>query len=140
LEFALRYKVLTETDELALWWTTDTKGSGVRLGTLLKFGLYSGGQGYFTTFLKTLGLLNANKTVTDQQSASYFRLETANWLVLGLDTGYHSGGVPAWLGDSHRNGGSGRMRAHATWFRKLHSAQIDCAIKLVCRNCSNAAK
>jgi Calcineurin-like phosphoesterase len=77
--------------------------TGVRwpLGSLGSFALmgnhemYSGGQGYFKTFLITLGLLNPNKTIRDPQSASYFCLETAHWLVLGLDTGYHSGGVPA---------------------------------------------
>jgi hypothetical protein len=57
--------------------------------------MYSGGQAYFQAFLAELGLLNADKTVKDPQSASYFCLETEKWLVLGLDTGYHSGGVPA---------------------------------------------
>lgn len=56
--------------------------------------MYSGGQGYFQAFLSTLGLLNPDKTVKDPQSASYFCLEAEHWLVLGLDTGYHSGGVP----------------------------------------------
>lgn len=50
--------------------------------------------GYYQTFLKTLGLLNAG-SVKDPQSASYFCLDTGHWLVLGLDTGYHSGGMPA---------------------------------------------
>ena len=76
---------------------------GVRwpLGTLGSFALmgnhemYSGGQGYFKEFLTTLGLLDANKSVRDPQSASFFCLEAANWRILGLDTGYHSGGMPA---------------------------------------------
>jgi hypothetical protein len=57
--------------------------------------MYSGGQGYFQTLLITLGLLSPPNTVKDPQSASYFCLEAEHWLVLGLDTGYHSGGVPA---------------------------------------------
>jgi len=55
--------------------------------------MYSGGKGYFTTFLNELGILSSGK-VTDPQSASYFCLENAHWLLLGLDTGYHSGGLP----------------------------------------------
>jgi hypothetical protein len=57
--------------------------------------MYSGGQGYFQNFLTTLGLRNADNSVKDPQSASYFCLEAEHWLVLGLDSGYHSGGMPA---------------------------------------------
>ena len=56
--------------------------------------MYSGGDAYFKTFLPTLGLLNAAQVVEDPQSASYFCLEAEHWLILGLDTGYHSGGTP----------------------------------------------
>jgi hypothetical protein len=56
--------------------------------------MYSGGEGYFRDFISTLGLLNSNGTVKDPQSASYFCLETDRWIVLGLDTGYHSAGFP----------------------------------------------
>jgi uncharacterized protein YndB with AHSA1/START domain len=31
-------KALTETGKLAQWWTTDTRGSGAKVGTLLNFG------------------------------------------------------------------------------------------------------
>ncbi len=73
-------------------WPTGSLGSFALMGN---HEMYSGGQGYFKTFLITLGLLNPGTTVKDPQSASYFCLEAAHWLVLGLDTGYHSGGVPA---------------------------------------------
>ncbi|WP_125483781.1 metallophosphoesterase family protein [Edaphobacter aggregans] len=73
-------------------WPTCSLGSFALMGN---HEMYSGGQGYFTTFLTTLGLLAPDKTVRDPQSASYFCLEAEHWLVLGLDTGYHSGGVPA---------------------------------------------
>jgi hypothetical protein len=73
-------------------WPTGLLGSFALMGN---HEMYSGGQGYFKTFLITLGLLNADKTVKDAQSASYFCLDAGQWLVLGLDTGYHSGGVPA---------------------------------------------
>jgi hypothetical protein len=32
------YQFLTETERLAQWWTTDTRGSGAKVGTLLNFG------------------------------------------------------------------------------------------------------
>src|ERR1700733_3907416 len=38
------YKVLTETDKLALWWTTDTKGSGVKVGDTLEFRFHNSCQ------------------------------------------------------------------------------------------------
>jgi hypothetical protein len=72
-------------------WPTGSLGSFALMGN---HEMYSGGQGYFDTFLDELGLFHANKTVEDPQTASYFCLETDNWLVLGLDTGYHSGGMP----------------------------------------------
>jgi hypothetical protein len=75
-----------------VWWPTGSLGSFALMGN---HEMYSGGQGYFRTFLTTLGLLNVDKTVRDAQSASYFCLEAEQWLVLGLDTGSHSGGMPA---------------------------------------------
>jgi hypothetical protein len=75
-----------------VYWPTGSLGSFALMGN---HEMYSGGQGYFKAFLDTLGLLNPDKTVKDAQSASYFCLEAEHWLVLGLDTGYHSGGMPA---------------------------------------------
>ena len=76
---------------------------GVRwpIGSLGSFALmgnhemYSGGQGYFDSFLTALGLLNSARTIRSPQSASFFCLEAEHWLIFGLDTGYHSGGMPA---------------------------------------------
>jgi hypothetical protein len=73
-------------------WPTGSLGSFALMGN---HEMYSGGQGYYGTFLKRLGLLNPNHSVKDPQSAGYFCLDTGHWLVLGLDTGYHSGGMPA---------------------------------------------
>ena len=73
-------------------WPTGSLGSFALMGN---HEMYSGGQGYFQTFLTMLGLLSPNKSVKDPQSASFFCLDTGHWLVLGLDTGYHSGGMPA---------------------------------------------
>jgi virulence-associated protein VapD len=77
---------------LGVWWPKGSLGSFALMGN---HEMYSGGQGYFINFLTILGLLNANTTVKAPQRASYFCLEAEHWIILGLDTGYHSGGVPA---------------------------------------------
>ena len=74
-----------------VWWPTGSLGSFALMGN---HEMYSGGQGYFGDFLGKMGLFNVDKSVREPQSASHFCLETDHWLVLGLDTGYHSGGVP----------------------------------------------
>jgi hypothetical protein len=74
-------------------WPMGSLGSFALMGN---HEMYSGGKGYFTTFLTKLGLFGPDGTVIEPQSASYFCLSTPRWLVLGLDTGNHSGGVP-WL-------------------------------------------
>lgn len=71
------------------------KGS---LGSLALMGnheMYSGGQGYFQDFLTKLGMFKSDGSVKTPQDASYFCVETPGWVILGLDTGYHSGGFPA---------------------------------------------
>lgn len=74
-------------------WPMGSHGSFALMGN---HEMYSGGQGYFRQLLPGLGVLKESHMVGDPQSASYFCLETEHWVVLGLDTGYHSGGVP-WL-------------------------------------------
>jgi hypothetical protein len=76
---------------LGVHWPMGSLGSFALMGN---HEMYSGGQGYFKDFLTTLGLSVADKNVLDQQSASFFCLEATHWRVLGLDTGYHSGGMP----------------------------------------------
>jgi hypothetical protein len=75
-----------------VYWPTGSLGSFALMGN---HEMYSGGQGYFGEFLPILGLLNPDATVKAPQSASYFCLDVGHWIVLGLDTGYHSGGIPA---------------------------------------------
>jgi hypothetical protein len=75
-----------------VYWPLGSLGSFALMGN---HEMYSGGQGYFTDFLIKLGRLNADRTILSPQSASFFCLEAEHWLILGLDTGYHSGGVPA---------------------------------------------
>ena len=50
--------------------------------------MYANGKPYFTVFLPTLGING------QRQLASFFCLEAEQWRIIGLDTGYHSVGVP----------------------------------------------
>jgi Calcineurin-like phosphoesterase len=72
-------------------WPTGSMGSFALMGN---HEMYSGGHAYFKDFLPTLGRLNLQRSVINAQSASYFCLDAGHWLILGLDTGYHSGGIP----------------------------------------------
>jgi len=52
--------------------------------------MYSGGDGFFKVFMKTLWM----GTEANQQLTSFFCLETPCWRILCLDTGYNSVGLP----------------------------------------------
>jgi hypothetical protein len=49
--------------------------------------MYSGGNGYFSDFLPTLGIPTSEDK---QQLRSYFCLETPVWRIIAIDTGYNS--------------------------------------------------
>jgi hypothetical protein len=72
-------------------WPLGSRGS---FGLMGNHEMYSGGQGYYQSFVNALGLLKPDRSVKEAQGASFFCLDTGRWLVLGLDTGYHSGGMP----------------------------------------------
>ena len=72
-------------------WPLGSEGSFALMGN---HEMYSGGEGYFERFIPRLGVFNANHAIQTLQSASFFCLEAEHWIILGLDTGYHSGGVP----------------------------------------------
>jgi Calcineurin-like phosphoesterase len=74
-----------------VYWPRGTLGSFALMGN---HEMYSGGHAYCKDFLAELGLFGADLRVTEPQCAAYFCLETEHWIVLGLDTGYHSGGIP----------------------------------------------
>jgi len=73
------------------WPVEEVRGSFALMGN---HEMYSGGHGYFEKFLRHLGLFDHHGGVSDPQSASFFCLDAGRWIILGLDTGYHSGGVP----------------------------------------------
>jgi hypothetical protein len=70
------------------------------IGSVGSFGLngnhemYALGYGYFDVFLPRLGLRSAPGTAVQGQKASYFALKNNDWIIIWLDTGYHSIGVP----------------------------------------------
>jgi len=74
-----------------VYWARGTRGSFALMGN---HEMYSGGTAYYEKFLEKLGIGPPNTTPSEPQSASYFCLETEHWIILGLDTGYHSGGFP----------------------------------------------
>jgi hypothetical protein len=65
-------------------WRKGSKGSFALNGN---HDMYSGGNGYFHTFLPTLGIPASQDK---QQLRSYFCLETPQWRILAIDTGYNS--------------------------------------------------
>jgi len=54
--------------------------------------MYATGEPYFSTFLPSLGCIENGKAIG--QFVSFFCLENDYWRVIGLDTGYHSRGLP----------------------------------------------
>jgi hypothetical protein len=65
-------------------WKHGSKGSLALNGN---HEMYSGGNAYFNKFLPTLGIPS---TQDKQQLASYFCLESANWRIVAIDTGYNA--------------------------------------------------
>ncbi len=56
--------------------------------------MYARGVGYFDVLLPRLGLIDPETGQARGQRTSYFCLEDSHWRLLGLDTGYHSVGLP----------------------------------------------
>jgi hypothetical protein len=52
--------------------------------------MYANGGPYFNVLLRRLGIEGS----TNGQAASFFSLETDQWRVVGIDTGYNSVGIP----------------------------------------------
>jgi Calcineurin-like phosphoesterase len=68
-------------------WPHGTRGSFALNGN---HEMYANGKPYFTRFLTTLGMTGD----AEKQAASFFCLETAQWRIIALDTGYNSVGMP----------------------------------------------
>jgi hypothetical protein len=56
--------------------------------------MYANGRGYFDIFLPKLGMRRTPMLEAEGQKASFFALKNHYWIIVGLDTGYNSVGVP----------------------------------------------
>jgi hypothetical protein len=56
--------------------------------------MYVRGKPYFKYLLPELGILDVSSGRSRGQGASFFCLRNKHWLVIGLDTGYYSVGIP----------------------------------------------
>ena len=56
--------------------------------------MYALGHGYFDVFLPMLGMRPSPGRAPTGQRASFFCLRNENWLIVALDTGYNSIGIP----------------------------------------------
>jgi hypothetical protein len=89
-------------------WPMGRSGSFALMGN---HEMYAGGHAYVKKFLPTLGLTDDAGHVQQPQGASYFCLLTEHWVLLGLDSGYHSGGVP--------------LFSSVPWLRRLAFLNVD---------------
>jgi Calcineurin-like phosphoesterase len=71
-------------------WVRGNTGSFALLGN---HEMYARGEAFFEHLLPTLGIKTINGNY-DGQKAGFFCLENDHWRILGLDTGYHSIGIP----------------------------------------------
>lgn len=56
--------------------------------------MYARGKAYFKHLLPKLGVRDGSNGKFKGQKASYFCLKNEHWIVIGLDTGYYSIGIP----------------------------------------------
>jgi len=71
-------------------WVRGSKGSFAILGN---HEMYGRGISFFRDLLPTLGI-RANSGEYQGQGAGYFCLETPQWRIIGIDTGYNAVGLP----------------------------------------------
>ena len=76
--------------ELVLW----PSGSRGSFALNANHEMYARGKGFFVHLLPRLGLRASRHAEPSGQGASYFCLRNEHWLVIALDTGYYSVGIP----------------------------------------------
>ncbi|MGH9450251.1 MAG: metallophosphoesterase [Terriglobia bacterium] len=75
----------------AVAWPIGSRGSFALNGN---HEMYANGRGYFKTFLPRLGMRPGPKLLPGGQKASFFALANDHWLIVAVDTGYNSVGLP----------------------------------------------
>jgi hypothetical protein len=84
------FEVSSNFTEEGAPWVRGRQGSFAVLGN---HEMYARGDAFFETLLPTLGTVDSNGGYTGQK-AGFFCLQNDHWRILGLDTGYHSTGIP----------------------------------------------
>lgn len=75
----------------AVSWPLGSRGSFALNGN---HEMYANGQGYFKVFLPRLGMRPGSRMRPSGQPASFFALENDDWIIVAVDTGYNSVGMP----------------------------------------------
>jgi hypothetical protein len=75
----------------AVSWPKGSRGSFALNGN---HEMYANGHGYFDVLLPKLGMRPAPMLEPEGQKASFFALKNRDWIIIALDTGYNSVGVP----------------------------------------------
>ncbi|MDE3178765.1 MAG: metallophosphoesterase [Acidobacteriota bacterium] len=75
----------------AIQWPIGSRGSFALNGN---HEMYANGSGYFKVFLPRLGMRPGPKLPPGGQRASFFALANDYWIIVGVDTGYNSVGLP----------------------------------------------
>jgi drug/metabolite transporter (DMT)-like permease len=75
----------------AVTWPKGSRGSFALNGN---HEMYANGNAYFNVLLPKLGMRPAPMLEAEGQKASFFALKNHHWIIVALDTGYNSVGVP----------------------------------------------
>lgn len=75
----------------AIEWPIGSRGSFALNGN---HEMYANGRGYFKVFLPRLGMRPGPKLPPQGQKASFFALVNEHWILVAVDTGYNSVGLP----------------------------------------------
>jgi hypothetical protein len=75
----------------AVTWPKGSRGSFALNGN---HEMYANGHAYFDVLLPKLGMRPAPMLEAEGQKASFFALKNRHWIIVALDTGYNSVGVP----------------------------------------------
>lgn len=112
----------------AISWPIGSRGSFALNGN---HEMYANGRGYFKVFLPRLGMRPGPKLPPQGQRASFFALANDHWLVVAVDTGYNSVGLPIleWIPQirriPHVGGDCSLPPAVMRWFRSAVAPHID---------------
>lgn len=112
----------------AVTWPKGSRGSFALPGN---HEMYANGNAYFDVLLPKLGIRPAPMLDAEGQKASFFALKNHHWIIVALDTGYNSVGVPilertAYLKRiPHLGGDCSLPAALIRWFAEQVQPELD---------------